>query len=37
MDDGSYALVMPMGDSKLAGIAAEDIGKCVYGMFQAPG
>jgi uncharacterized protein YbjT (DUF2867 family) len=36
MEDGSYALVMPMGDSKLAGIAAEDIGKCVYGLFQRP-
>lgn len=36
MEDGSYALVMPMGNEKLAGIAAADIGKCVYGMFKRP-
>jgi uncharacterized protein YbjT (DUF2867 family) len=32
--DGKYALVFPMGDKKLAGIAAEDIGKCAYGIFK---
>lgn len=32
--DGKLALVMPMGDKKLPGIAAEDIGKCAYGIFQ---
>ena len=25
---------MPMGDKKLPGIAAEDIGKCAYGIFK---
>ena len=25
---------MPMGDAKLPGIAAEDIGKCAYGIFK---
>lgn len=33
--DGGLALVYPMGDEKLAGIAAEDIGKTAYGIFQA--
>jgi uncharacterized protein YbjT (DUF2867 family) len=32
--DGRLALVMPMGDKKLPGIAAEDIGKCVVGLLQ---
>lgn len=32
--DGSLALVMPMGDAKLAGIAAEDIGRCAFGIFR---
>jgi uncharacterized protein YbjT (DUF2867 family) len=32
--DGSLALVIPMGDKPLAGIAAEDIGRCVYGIFR---
>jgi uncharacterized protein YbjT (DUF2867 family) len=32
--DGSLALVFPMGDRKLAGIAAEDIGKCAWGVFR---
>jgi uncharacterized protein YbjT (DUF2867 family) len=26
--------VLPMGDKKLPGIAAEDIGKCAYGIFK---
>ncbi len=32
--DGTLALVMPMGDRKLPAIAAEDIGKCAYGIFK---
>jgi uncharacterized protein YbjT (DUF2867 family) len=34
-DDGSYRWVLPMGDKRLAGIAAEDIGKAAYGIFKA--
>jgi uncharacterized protein YbjT (DUF2867 family) len=33
--DGSYNWVLPMGDKRLAAIAAEDIGKCAYGIFKA--
>jgi uncharacterized protein YbjT (DUF2867 family) len=32
--DGQYAITFPMGDKKLAGIAADDIGKCAYGIFK---
>jgi uncharacterized protein YbjT (DUF2867 family) len=32
--DGVLAFTMPMGDRKLPGIAAEDIGKCAYGIFK---
>jgi uncharacterized protein YbjT (DUF2867 family) len=32
--DGKLAITFPMGDKKMAGIAAEDIGKCVYGIFR---
>ena len=32
--DGSLALTFPMGDKRLPGIAAEDIGKCAYGIFK---
>jgi uncharacterized protein YbjT (DUF2867 family) len=32
--DGTLAITIPMGDKKLPGIAAEDIGKCAYGIFQ---
>jgi len=32
--DGKLALTFPMGDKKLPGIAAEDIGKCAYGIFK---
>jgi uncharacterized protein YbjT (DUF2867 family) len=32
--DGELAITMPMGDKKLPGIAAEDIGKCAYGIFK---
>ena len=28
------AITLPMGDKKLPGIAAEDIGKCAYGIFK---
>jgi uncharacterized protein YbjT (DUF2867 family) len=34
-DDGKLALTLPVGDAKMAGIAAEDIGKCAYGIFKA--
>ncbi len=33
--DGKYAWAYPMGNAKLAGIAAEDIGKVAYGIFKA--
>ena len=32
--DGSLALTFPMDDKRLPGIAAEDIGKCAYGIFK---
>jgi uncharacterized protein YbjT (DUF2867 family) len=32
--DGRLALTFPMGDKKLPGIAAEDIGRCAYGIFK---
>jgi uncharacterized protein YbjT (DUF2867 family) len=32
--DGKLAIVLPMGDRRLSGIAAEDIGKCAYGIFK---
>src|SRR5687768_7018415 len=32
--DGKLALTLPMGDKKLPGIAAEDIGKCAFGIFK---
>jgi uncharacterized protein YbjT (DUF2867 family) len=34
--DGTYALTMPMGVGRLPGMAAEDIGKCAYGVFKRP-
>jgi uncharacterized protein YbjT (DUF2867 family) len=33
--DGTLGITLPMGDKKLPGIAAEDIGKCAYGIFKA--
>ena len=33
--DGTLAFTLPMGDRKLPGIAAEDIGKCALGIFRA--
>ncbi|MDX1546505.1 MAG: NmrA/HSCARG family protein, partial [Rhodothermales bacterium] len=32
-EDGTLAITFPMGDEPLSGIAAEDIGKCAYGIF----
>jgi uncharacterized protein YbjT (DUF2867 family) len=33
--DGKFTITFPIGDKKLPGIAAEDIGKCALGIFQA--
>ncbi len=32
--DGTLAIVFPMGDKKLPGIAVEDIGRCAYALFK---
>ena len=32
--DGKYSITFPMGDKKMSGIAAEDIGGCAYGIFK---
>jgi uncharacterized protein YbjT (DUF2867 family) len=32
--DGTMAFTLPIGDKKLPGIAAEDIGKCALGIFK---
>jgi uncharacterized protein YbjT (DUF2867 family) len=32
--DGKLAITLPMDDKRLPGIAAEDIGKCAYGIFK---
>ena len=32
--DGKLALTLPLGSAKLPGIAAEDIGRCAYGIFR---
>ena len=32
--DGKFQFTLPMGDKKLPGIAAEDIGRCAYGIFK---
>ena len=34
-DDGVYSWTFPMGNAKLAGMAAEDIGKTAYEIFKA--
>ena len=34
-DDGGYAWTLPMGNAKLAGISADDIGPVAYGIFKA--
>lgn len=36
-EDGKLAFNLPMGDLKLPGIAAEDIGRCAYGIFLENG
>jgi hypothetical protein len=33
-EDGKFSITFPMGDKKMAGIAADDIGKCAYGIFK---
>lgn len=33
-EDGKLGFALPMADKKLPGIAAEDIGKCAYGIFN---
>lgn len=33
-EDGKLAITFPMDDKKLPGMAAEDIGKCAYGIFK---
>lgn len=33
-EDGNYYITFPMDNKKLAAIAAEDIGKCAYGIFK---
>jgi uncharacterized protein YbjT (DUF2867 family) len=33
--DGRLVFTLPMGDKRLPGIAAEDIGRCAYGVFKA--
>jgi uncharacterized protein YbjT (DUF2867 family) len=32
--DGRYAITLPIGDSRIPGIAVDDIGRCAYGIFQ---
>lgn len=32
--NGKLALTMPIGEAKMPGIAAEDIGRCAYGIFK---
>jgi uncharacterized protein YbjT (DUF2867 family) len=32
--DGTLVFTLPMGDAKMPSIAAEDIGKCAYGIFK---
>jgi len=34
-EDGTLSWTFPMGEAKMAGIAAEDIGKVAYGIFKA--
>lgn len=35
--DGKLSFTLPMGDKKLPGIAAGDIGRCAYGIFKRGG
>jgi uncharacterized protein YbjT (DUF2867 family) len=32
--NGKLAITLPIGDAKMPGIAADDIGKCAYGIFK---
>ena len=32
--DGALAITFPMGDKRMSGIGAEDIGKCAYGIYK---
>jgi uncharacterized protein YbjT (DUF2867 family) len=34
--DGKLAITFPLGDAKMPSIAAEDIGRCAYGIFKHP-
>jgi uncharacterized protein YbjT (DUF2867 family) len=34
-EDGRLVFTLPMGDKRLPGIAAEDIGRCAYGIYKA--
>jgi uncharacterized protein YbjT (DUF2867 family) len=34
-ESGNLGFALPLGDAKLPGIAAEDIGRCAYGVFKA--
>lgn len=34
-ENGKLSFALPLGESKLAGIASEDIGRCAYAIFQA--
>ncbi len=34
-EDGTLTLAVPLADAKLPGIAAEDIGRCAYAIFEA--
>ncbi|HQY19290.1 MAG TPA: NmrA/HSCARG family protein [Ignavibacteria bacterium] len=36
-EDGNYYIAFPMDDKKLPGMAAEDIGRCAYGIFKKDG
>jgi uncharacterized protein YbjT (DUF2867 family) len=36
-EDGKYAITLPIGDRKMPGIAAADIGSCAYGIFKQGG
>lgn len=32
--DGQLALILPLGEAKLPGMASEDVGRCAYGIFK---
>jgi hypothetical protein len=34
VQDGKLAITLPIGEARMPGIAAEDIGKCAYGIFK---